>query len=121
MSTVLACGGRGVENKAAVFACLDVLHSCRPVAKLLHGGARGADRLAALWAERRGIPVEAHPADWSQGKGAGPARNARMIALRPDLVIAFPGGPGTADAVRRARAAGIEVIDLRCNSTDAES
>ena len=31
---------------------------------------------------------------------------------RPDLVVAFPGGRGTADMVGRARSAGIEVIDF---------
>jgi hypothetical protein len=31
---------------------------------------------------------------------------------RPDLVVAFPGGRGTADMVRRARAAGISVIEI---------
>ena len=29
-----------------------------------------------------------------------------------DLVVAFPGGPGTADMVRRARAAGIKVLEV---------
>jgi hypothetical protein len=29
---------------------------------------------------------------------------------KPDLVVAFPGGRGTADMVKRARAAGIELI-----------
>lgn len=32
---------------------------------------------------------------------------------KPDLVIAFPGGRGTADMVRRARAAGIEVREIK--------
>ena len=31
---------------------------------------------------------------------------------KPDLVIAFPGGKGTADMARRAREAGIEVIEV---------
>ena len=45
-------------------------------------------------------------------RGAGPVRNARMLVEKPDLVIAFPGGPGTADMVRRARAAGVEVVEI---------
>jgi len=35
----------------------------------------------------------------------------RMIEWRPDLLAAFVGGKGTADMVRRARAAGVEVIE----------
>ena len=42
----------------------------------------------------------------------GSARNQYMIATgAPDLVVAFPGGLGTADMVERAKAAGIEVIE----------
>lgn len=32
---------------------------------------------------------------------------------KPDLVVAFPGGSGTADCVRRAKAAGVEVLVIR--------
>ena len=46
-------------------------------------------------------------------RGAGPERNARMLAEgRPDLVVAFPGGTGTADMVRRAKAAGVRVVEV---------
>ncbi len=34
-----------------------------------------------------------------------------MIEWRPDLLVVFAGGKGTADMVRRARAAGVEVIE----------
>jgi hypothetical protein len=30
----------------------------------------------------------------------------------PDLVVAFPGGRGTADMVRRANAAGVRVMEV---------
>ncbi len=52
-------------------------------------------------------------AEWMKyGKAAGPIRNARMLAEgKPDLVVAFPGGRGTADMLRRVREAGIEVIE----------
>jgi len=50
-------------------------------------------------------------AEWHRhGKRAGPIRNQRMLEEgQPDLIVAFPGGHGTADMVRRARQAGIEV------------
>jgi ABC-type branched-subunit amino acid transport system substrate-binding protein len=32
---------------------------------------------------------------------------------KPDAVVAFPGGRGTADMVRQARAAGIEVREVQ--------
>jgi len=31
---------------------------------------------------------------------------------RPTLVVEFPGGRGTADLIRRARSAGVEVIEV---------
>jgi hypothetical protein len=31
---------------------------------------------------------------------------------KPDLVIAFPGGRGTADMVKKARRAGVEVVEI---------
>lgn len=82
---------------------------------VINGGAKGADRHAKKWAEVNSIPVETFKARWRQdgNKAAGPIRNQRMIDEgKPDLVIAFPGGKGTADMVRRARAAGIPVQEV---------
>lgn len=100
-----------------LFAELDRL-APRP-AVIIHGAARGADRLADVWARRHGIPTLPFAANWYPNgraggldKGAGPKRNQRMIDEgKPDLVIAFKGGTGTADLVRRARSAGIQVIE----------
>lgn len=81
---------------------------------VVHGNARGADRLADAWARRNTIPVERHPADWSLGRRAGPLRNQAMVNLGAHLVLAFPAGAatGTRDCMRRARAAGIEVVEV---------
>lgn len=77
---------------------------------LIHGAAQGADLLAAQVAEEMGIPIEAHPADWEKHKrAAGPIRNAEMVARKPDLLLALPGGRGTANMTRQAIAAGIPV------------
>ena len=82
---------------------------------VIHGGARGADDLARQWGEISvGIEGVEFRADWTaRGKAAGMIRNQRMLDEgRPDLVVAFPGGRGTADMVRRARKAGVEVIEI---------
>ena len=52
------------------------------------------------------------PADWKQyGRGAGPIRNREMLQYsEPDIVVAFPGGAGTADMIRAARTAGYPVV-----------
>lgn len=82
---------------------------------LIHGACKnGADRHAAYWSGMNMVHADAFPADWkTHNRAAGPIRNQRMIDEgRPDLVIAFPGGRGTADMVKRARAAGIEVREI---------
>ena len=101
-------GGRSYADEAHVRR---VLSSLDPRPELvIHGGATGADALADRVAREFGITVRVFPAEWTRyGRSAGPRRNSEILAFGPDLVIAFPGDRGTADMVRRARAAGIEV------------
>ena len=78
---------------------------------MIHGDASGADRLAGEWAKERCIEVLARPAEWKKhGRAAGPIRNQAMLAEKPQLVVAFPGGKGTADMVAKAKKAGLEVV-----------
>jgi hypothetical protein len=81
---------------------------------VVHGDARGLDRVAARVAIALGWPTpEAHPADWDRhGPPAGGRRNQLMVDLGADVCLAFPGptSTGTWDCVRRARAAGIPVV-----------
>lgn len=108
---LLVCGGRAYADRAKVFAALDRVDGRRPVSVLIHGAARGADTLAAEWAAARGVAIEPYPADWKMlGLIAGPMRNMQMlIEGKPEGVVAFPGGRGTSDMVRRAEAAGVKV------------
>lgn len=130
---VLVCGGRsyGVPPRGATAEQLaqaqaertlahETLYALRwqveierrEVLTVIEGGANGADRLAARFANfYQSVEHEPYPADWTKyGKAAGFIRNQQMLDEgKPDLVIAFPGGRGTADMVARARKAGIEV------------
>ncbi len=78
---------------------------------VISGGARGADRLGEAWAERQGIPVERHPADWGQfGRSAGHRRNAEMAACAEALVALWDGkSPGTEGMIGLARKRGLRV------------
>ena len=115
---LLVCGSRTWTDRARLRQVLDQVvsdHSDGQVV-LIEGDARGADRLAGQLARERGWRLERYPADWTrQGRAAGFRRNARMLRQgHPDLVVAFTVGPlhesrGTADMVRRARAAGVPV------------
>ena len=94
---------------------LDALLARRgPFAVVVHGAAAGADSLGGDWATARGIPVQVFPADWDTlGRKAGPIRNQQMLDDgKPDLVVAFPGGRGTAHMMRISREAGVEVIEV---------
>lgn len=107
---VLVCGGRDYADAEALNAELDAIHAEFGISEMIHGAARGADSLAAAWAESRGIPTRAFPAEWDKhGKAAGFRRNETMLQEHPDAVIAFPGGKGTAHMVRLAVAAGVNV------------
>ncbi len=111
---VLVCGGRNYKDAFAVAQLLLALHQRTPFTKVIHGDARGADRLAGTWAQSIGIPVVAYPARWDlEGRAAGPRRNQRMLDQEhPDLCVAFPGGRGTADMTTRAHAAGLPIVAL---------
>lgn len=111
---VLVCGGRNYDDVARLSAVLNKLHSEAGVDKIIEGGANGADRLARQWAYAQDVSCDTYEADWeNQGAFAGPARNKRMLDEgKPDLVIAFPGGRGTADMVKKARKAGVETIEI---------
>ena len=110
---ILVCGGRNFNDHDLFGRTVDPY---TPVVRLIiHGGATGADEMAHNWADWYDIPEQYHVANWSEyGKAAGPIRNQAMIDEgKPDLVLAFPGGRGTADMVRRARAAGIKVEEIK--------
>jgi len=112
---VLVCGGRDWCDILAMMNAMDALSDeVGPFTHLIHGGARGADDEAGCWALQRDLPTTVYPANWNRdGRAAGPIRNQQMLDEgKPDLVVAFPGGVGTADMVRRARKAGVEVREI---------
>lgn len=111
---VLVCGGRKFCDKVLFRATMSKIHTETPITMIIHGGATGADWLAKYWGPTQNIEVVEHKADWSKdGRGAGPRRNAIMLKLsEPELIVAFPGGPGTADMVRRAKRAGVKVVEV---------
>jgi predicted Rossmann-fold nucleotide-binding protein len=120
---ILVCGGRDYgykwkDNKKvrdlAIFnKAIDVVKVLNPTL-VIHGGATGADEIAPEVARVLDIPVMRFPADWNTyHKAAGPIRNQQMLDEgKPDLVVAFPGGTGTADMVRRAKKAGVKVLEI---------
>lgn len=129
---VLVCGGRTwgwcrndaspaefrrvKKERRITFDVLDAIDAEVKISVIIQGEARGADATAKRWAESRGKHIDPYPADWTRhGKAAGPIRNSLMLKEgTPDIVLAFPGGVGTADMVSKAvDDDGVVVLDAK--------
>jgi hypothetical protein len=105
---ILVTGGRDYANQGVVHRVLSEYIDQQPI--IMEGGANGADALANWFALRNHLECQTFDADWDKhGKAAGPKRNRLMLDHAPDLVIAFPGGKGTANCVAQAEKRGIPV------------
>lgn len=82
--------------------------------EIISGMAKGVDSIAVDWAVVSWCKVHEFPADWDKhGRKAGAIRNHQMLTEgKPDVVLAFPGGRGTAHMVKIAKEAGIKVIEF---------
>ena len=115
--TVLVCGGREFDDWHILNTFLydyTLLESDPDECKIITGDAKGADWLARAWAKDYGMEYEGFPANWKKyGRIAGLIRNQQILDEgKPDLVIAFKGGNGTADMVKRAENAGVKVVKV---------
>ena len=108
---VLVCGGRSYPDHKKVIATLNDINEQLGVDLVIQGGAYGADIHAKDWARNMGIACASYHAHWNTlGPSAGPVRNKWMLEFgQPDLVLAFPGGKGTASMCKLAREQGINV------------
>lgn len=125
---MLVTGGRHYGEATGEYTRLSdalwTIHQRTPILVLVHGYAKGADSCAREWAKYRQdggdlVATMGFRADWdTYGKRAGPMRNQRMVDwvvnMKHDakLVLACPGGRGTADCVAKARAANLTVKTL---------
>lgn len=108
------CGGREYTNTVLAHDTLYELNFDGKEDCIIAGGARGADELAKQFGYVYDIPVEIYHADWeTYGKAAGYIRNKTMLEEgKPDMVVAFAGGKGTAMMVKIAREAGVPVLEV---------
>lgn len=111
---LLVCGGRDYADRERAYRALDMIMVRWQIVVLMHGGATGADSLAAEWADDRAIATMVFPVSNGQwrllGNKAGPLRNARMLRDgRPTSVLALPGGRGTDGMCKLAEDAGVPV------------
>ena len=128
MTRVLVTGSRNWTNPDVIARVFDQYGVAGSAVTVVHGGQvsydpvsrmrYGADYFADILARRRGCKVEKYPADWKRHrKQAGPIRNAYMVSLGADFVLAFPlitptsASTGTLGCMRLAEDAGIVVHD----------
>jgi len=104
-------GGIDCNDHRRIWAALDRVHAKHPDMVLLHGGApRGAERIAALWADQRKVPQVVFKPDWKRHAKAAPfRRNDEMLETLPAGLIAFPGSGISANLADKARKMGIPV------------
>lgn len=101
---ILITGGRAFKNYKVFEHVLEMViehHKTKREDLIIVHGAYpgGADMMAGDFCRSRNIEERPYPAQWDDhGKAAGPIRNHLMIKKeKPHIVLAFPGGKGTAD------------------------
>ena len=104
-------GGADCNDHRRIWDALDKVRAKHPDMVLLHGGSpRGAERIAACWADNRKVPQVVFKPDWTRHKNAAPfKRNDRMLEALPIGVVVFPGSGIAANLADKARKLGIPV------------
>ena len=113
---VAFAGGYECNDHAAIWAAaLDRVHGKHPSMVLLHGGSpKGAERIAACWADSRKVPQIAFKPDFSRHKNAAPfKRNDQLLETLPIGVVVFPDSGISDNLADKARALGIPLFDFR--------
>ena len=104
-------GGGDFNDHRRIWNTLDKVRAKRPDMVLLHGGSpRGAERIAACWADDRKVPQVVFKPDWTRHRNAAPfKRNDRMLEALPIGGVVFPGSGIAANLADKARSLGIPV------------
>ncbi|WP_372494947.1 SLOG family protein [Micromonospora salmantinae] len=127
---IIVTGSRDWATPEKVWTNLDAICVAAPVDTtytIVHGDCpTGADRFAREWCEHYAdfppelfgviITEERHPAEWERyGKRAGFLRNAAMIELGADVVLAFirNDSKGASMTAKLAERTGIPVLYWR--------
>jgi YspA, cpYpsA-related SLOG family len=104
-------GGPGCNDHVRIWEALDRIRAKHPDMVLLHGGSpKGAERIAACWADNRKVPQVVFKPDWTRDGRAAPfKRNDRLLELLPIGAVVFPGSGISANLADKAKKLGIPV------------
>src|SRR5215204_1815106 len=104
-------GGFDCNDHRLIWDKLDQVHAKHPDMVLLHGGSpKGAECIAARWADHRKVPQITFKPDWTKHAKAAPfKRNDQMLDVLPIGVIVFPGTGIQENLADKARKLGVPV------------
>ncbi|CAM5300172.1 MAG: hypothetical protein ACJAVZ_001794 [Afipia broomeae] len=110
---IVLTGGLDCNDHRLIWAKLDQVRAKHSDMVLLHGGSpKGAELIAAKWANSRKVPQVSFKPDWDKhGRGAPFKRNDSMLETMPVGVLVFLPGTGIQEnLVDKARKLGIPVM-----------
>lgn len=104
-------GGLDCNDHRMIWDALDRVHAKYADMVLMHGKSpKGAERIAACWADHRNVPQIGFAPDWTRhGRAAPFRRNDAMLEILPMGVIVFPGTGIQDNLADKAKRLGIPV------------
>lgn len=108
-------GGMDFNDHTLIWDVLDKVHAKHTDMVLIHGkSTKGAELIAAKWADARKVPQIGFAPDWTKhGKAAPFKRNDVMLDVLPIGVIVFPGTGIQDNFADKAKKLGINAYDFR--------
>ena len=108
---VAVSGGAEFNDHKLIWDKLDQVHAKHPDMVLMHGKSpKGAEKIAARWADHRNVTQIGFAPDWTKhGRAAPFKRNDQMLDVLPIGVMVFPGTGIQENLADKARKLGIPV------------
>ena len=108
-------GGLDVTDHRAIWDALDRVKAKHADMVLLHGGSpKGAEKIAACWADNRKCQQIVFKPDWKRhGKAAPFKRNDALLEAMPIGLILFAGSGITDNLADKAKKLGVPLFDFR--------
>ena len=108
---VAVSGGADYNDHNLIWDKLDQVHAKHPDMVLMHGKSpKGAEKIAARWADHRNVTQMGFAPDWTKhGRAAPFKRNDQMLDVLPIGVMVFPGTGIQENLADKARKLGIPV------------
>ena len=127
---IIICGPRNFNDYNIVKQA--IIASGFKITEVVSGGADGVDMLGVRWAKEQKIKVHIMEAKWKDldaphaeiainkweqkyNKNAGFQRNSEMVEYvspKGGVIAIITGSHGTADTVKKAKAAGLKVFEF---------